>query len=73
MLGFRTNIDLRSEKVNRKIAESEQMKIPFALIIGKKEVENQTLSVREHGVGDLGGKDIDELIELFNNLNNPNS
>ncbi|ROL59906.1 threonine--tRNA ligase, partial [Bacteroidetes/Chlorobi group bacterium ChocPot_Mid] len=48
-LGFRVNLDLRSEKVNRKIAESEQQKIPFALIIGKKEVENNTLAIREHG------------------------
>jgi len=70
-LGFRTSLDLRSEKVNRKIAESEQQKIPFALIIGKKEVENQTLSVREHGVGDLGGKNIGELINMFSGLNIP--
>ncbi len=70
-LGFRVNLDLRSEKVNRKIAESEQQKIPFALIIGKKEVENNTLSIREHGKGDLGGKTLDELIELFKNLNIP--
>lgn len=70
-LGFRVNTDLRSEKVNRKIAESEQQKIPFALIIGKKEVENNTLSVREHGKGDLGAKTLDELIELFTKLNLP--
>ncbi|MFH1051788.1 MAG: threonine--tRNA ligase [bacterium] len=70
-LGYRVNLDVRSEKVNRKIAESEQQKIPFALIIGKKEVENEVLSVREHGEGDLGVKNIEELIELFSSLNIP--
>jgi threonyl-tRNA synthetase len=71
--GFRTNIDLRSEKVNRKIAESEQQKIPFALIIGNKEVETNMVSVRKHGVGDIGTKSFDEIIKLFTGLNSPYS
>lgn len=69
--GFRVEIDLRSEKVNRKIAESEQRKIPFALIIGQKEADSANVSVREHGVGDLGSKSIDELLLMFNELNEP--
>lgn len=64
-LGFRTKLDDRSEKVNRKIAESEQMKIPYALVIGQKEVDNGTVSVREHGVGDLGPMKIDDVINIF--------
>lgn len=67
-LGFRTTLDARAEKVNRKIAESEQAKIPFALIIGAKEAENGTVSVREHTVGDLGAKSLDEMIERFKEL-----
>lgn len=67
-LGFRCELDDRAERVNRKIAESEQMKVPFALVIGAKEAENNTASVREHTKGDLGAKTIDELIELFTKL-----
>lgn len=67
-LGFRTKIDTRAEKVNRKIAESEQAKIPFALIIGAKEAEEGTVSVREHTVGDIGKKTLDDLIGQFNSL-----
>ena len=70
-LGYRVEIDLRSEKINRKIAESEQTKIPFSIIAGQKEVENGTVSVRQHGKGDIGAKSIDELIEMFVNLNKP--
>jgi threonyl-tRNA synthetase len=69
--GYRAEIDLRNEKINRKIAESEQMKIPFALIIGQKEVDEGTLSVRRHTKGDLGSKSPDELFELFAELNEP--
>lgn len=69
--GLRVKTDLRNEKVNRKIAESEQMKIPYALIIGQKEVEEGTVSVREHGVGDIGAKPLEEMITLFRDKNEP--
>jgi threonyl-tRNA synthetase len=70
--GFRTEIDLRSEKINRKIAESEQQKIPFAVIVGQKEIDEQKVSLRQHGKGDIGKFTLDEAIEMFNNLNSPN-
>jgi len=69
--GFRVNLDLRNERINKKIAESESQKIPFALIIGNKEVENRTLSVRRHTKGDLGSKTLDEVVVIFNDLNRP--
>ncbi len=69
--GCRLEVDQRSEKVNRKIAESEQQKVPFALIVGQKEADEGTVSVREHGKGDLGSKTIDEVMKLFNELNLP--
>ncbi len=71
LLGFRTNLDLRNERINRKIAESETQKIPYSLIIGNKEVETQTLSVRKHTLGDIGSKSIDEVVQLFQSLNVP--
>jgi len=69
--GIRAEIDIRSEKINRKIAESEQKKIPFALVIGQKEVETNTVSVREHTKGNIGNKTIEEILNLFRELNNP--
>jgi len=67
--GFRTEVDLRSEKINRKIAESEQMKIPFSVIVGQKELDERKISLREHGKGDLGQFSIEEVMEMFKELN----
>ncbi len=72
-LGFRAEADYRAEKVNRKIAESEQKKIPYAIIVGQKEEENKTISLRKHGVGDLGTKAIEDTIHIFQSLNVPQS
>jgi len=52
-------IDLRDEKVGRKIRDAEVKKIPYMLIVGEKEVENGTISVRKHGEGDLGSMTTD--------------
>ncbi len=64
-VGLRAELDARSEKVGYKIREAEERKIPYMLIIGKKEVENQNVAVRVHGKGDLGARGLEELI---NNL-----
>lgn len=72
-LGFRADADYRAEKVNRKIAESEQKKIPYAIIVGQKEEDSKTISLREHGVGDLGTKTIEDTIHIFQSLNVPQS
>jgi len=69
--GYRAIIDLRSEKVNRKIAESEQKKIPFSIIVGQKEVESGNVAVRQHGKGDLGSLSLEELFKIFEGLNVP--
>jgi threonyl-tRNA synthetase len=63
--GIRAVLDARSEKVGYKIREAEEQKIPYMLIIGKKEVENQNVAVRVHGKGDIGARGLEELI---NNL-----
>jgi threonyl-tRNA synthetase len=67
-LGYRTVLDVRAEKINRKIAESEQKKVPFALIVGQKELENSTVSVREHLKGDIGVRTVEEVLEMFGEL-----
>ncbi len=66
--GYRVKTDLRNEKISRKVAESEQKKIPYALVLGKREQELQQVSVREHGVGDLGAKSLEEIEALFASL-----
>lgn len=70
---FRVEVDIRSEKISRKIAEAEQAKIPVSLIIGQKEVDANSASLRIHGKGDLGSKSIEEIINLFNKMNIPGS
>ena len=52
--GFRITLDERAEKIGKKIRDAELMKIPYMLVIGEKEVENQQISVRKHGKGDIG-------------------
>ncbi|MFV0164318.1 threonine--tRNA ligase [Empedobacter falsenii] len=58
-------IDSRNEKTGKKIRDAEVSKIPFMLIIGEKEAENGTVSVRRHGEGDLGEMTIQEFINFM--------
>lgn len=60
-------LDERDEKIGKKIRDAEVRKIPFMLIVGEKEVENGSVSVRQHGEGDLGSMKTDEFIEFFSN------
>ena len=54
-------VDDRNEKVGKKIRDAEVSKVPYMLIIGEKEIENGTLSVRKHGEGDIGVMKIEEF------------
>ncbi|RQP17216.1 MAG: threonine--tRNA ligase, partial [Parapedobacter sp.] len=56
-------VDLRDEKVGRKIRDAELKKIPYMLVVGEKEAENGTVSVRKHGQGDVGTMSVDEFSE----------
>ncbi len=56
-------VDHRDEKVGRKIRDAEVKKIPYMLIIGEKEVEDGTVSVRKHGEGDLGSMTMEAFQE----------
>ncbi len=62
---IRATIDLRNEKVGRKIRDAEVMKVPYMIIIGEKEVNNGTISVRKHKEGDLGSFTIDEFVDYM--------
>lgn len=59
-------IDDRNEKVGRKIRDTELKKVPFMLILGEKEAESNQVSVRKHGVGDLGTFSIEEFVNIIN-------
>ena len=63
---IRASVDERNEKIGRKIRDAELAKTPFMLIIGEKEAAEGTVSVREHGQGDLGIMDPASFAELVN-------
>ena len=52
--GIRTESDLRSEKLGYKIREAQMQKIPYMLVVGDRDIENGTVSVRTRGGEDLG-------------------
>ena len=54
VMGLRASADLRKEKIGRKILDAEVEKVPYKLIVGDKEVEDGTVSVRRRGEGDIG-------------------
>lgn len=58
-------IDLRDEKVGRKIRDAEVKKMPYMLIVGEKEMESGTISVRKHGGVDLGSITAEEFKDLL--------
>ena len=59
---IRAELDDRSEKIGKKIRDTEVAKVPYMLVIGEKEVTDRKVSVRKHGKGDAGSVDADELI-----------
>lgn len=62
--GIRAAIDDRSEKIGYKIREAQMAKVPYMLVMGDKECEENTVSVRSRKSGDLGAKAADEFIKL---------
>ncbi|GIO43336.1 threonine--tRNA ligase [Paenibacillus apis] len=60
--GIRTELDIRQEKLGYKLREAQLEKVPYMLVIGDKEAEAGTVSVRKRGEGDLGLIETRELI-----------
>jgi threonyl-tRNA synthetase len=58
-------IDERAESIGRKIRDTELKRVPYMLIIGDKEAENQSVSVRRQGEGDLGTMSVSEFVAHF--------
>ena len=63
--GFRVNTDLRNEKIGFKIREHTIQKVPYLLVVGDKEVENQTVAVRTRSGEDLGSISLAAFEELL--------
>ena len=58
-------VDDRNEKIGKKIRDSELRKIPFMLIVGEKEADNNEISVRQRNEGDAGSMTIESFTELI--------
>ena len=66
--GYRAHLDNTNERLGQKIRNSEMKKIPVMIIVGDKEIESNTVSVRTRSLGDLGSLSKDELIEKLISL-----
>ena len=60
---LRVEVDDRSEKLGYKLREAQLEKVPYMLVVGDKDIENNTVSVRSRKEGDKGAMAIDEFIK----------
>lgn len=60
--GVRVEVDFRKESVGKKIRDAELQKVPYMLVVGDKEEDGGTVSVRSHAEGDLGSRDADNIL-----------
>jgi len=66
-LGYRVKSDLRNEKIGFKIREHTLHKVPFLIVVGDKEVENDVIAVRSRKGDDLGQMSLEAFAELLEN------
>ena len=62
MLGLRSEVDTRGEKIGYKIRDAEMRKIPFMCVVGRKEEEAGNITLRRHTKGDLGSMSFDQMV-----------
>ena len=65
--GIRGVLDNRDEKIGRKIRDAEVKKIPYMIIVGEQEKEQEQVSVRKHGMGDIGVMPLEDFVEILHN------
>ena len=63
--GFRVEVDVRRETMRAKIRDAQGQQVPYMLVVGDRDQEAGTVSVRERREGDLGGMSIADLHRLF--------
>jgi len=66
--GLRVALDDRNESVGRKIRDAELAKVPYMLVVGDREAESGSVSVRRHGEGDQGTVTVDEFVATIGEL-----
>jgi threonyl-tRNA synthetase len=66
--GLRAETNLRSEKIGAKIRDAQLQKIPFMLVLGDREMEQNQVAVRERTKGDIGAMTLDEFKEMAQRL-----
>ncbi|GHV35493.1 threonine--tRNA ligase [Synergistales bacterium] len=69
--GLRASVDERDEKLGKRIRDAQLEKVPYMIVIGDKEAETKSLSVRERAKGDLGSMTLDEFKALCDSEPNP--
>ena len=58
-------VDARSEKMGYKVREGQLQKIPYLLVVGDKEAEARTVSIRRHKEGDAGSQSLHEFVSYL--------
>ncbi len=66
--GFRVEVDGRNEKIGKKIREAQLEKVPYMLVVGDRDMEAGTVSVRHRAEGDLGAMSLDEFSEMLHKV-----
>ena len=67
LLNIRVELDSRAEKIGYKIREAQMEKVPYMFVVGEKEVENNSVSVRERQKGDIGAMNLDQITSIILN------
>jgi threonyl-tRNA synthetase len=60
---IRAEVDDRNEKIGKKIRDTELMRVPYMLVVGEKEMNENKVAVRRQGKGDLGVKGVEEFLD----------
>jgi threonyl-tRNA synthetase len=63
--GFRVEANLKSDKIGAKIRDAQLQKVPYMLVLGDKELEEQNVAVRERKQGDIGAMSLEEFKEMI--------
>lgn len=63
---IRASFDDRNEKIGKKIRDAEVKKVPYMLVLGENEMQEESVSVRKHGAGDVGKYGLQDFINFFN-------
>ncbi len=66
--GFRVTVDYRNEKIGRKIRDGQMEKVPYMVIVGDRDIENDTVSPRHRADGDLGAMSMDAFTAILRDV-----